>query len=192
MASLYFRNVTPMSARTCQGPHRPLCRRPRADCPPWKHTNCTCSFMCVNKAMFWLVLTDTLININILNWKVSHFVYHQQQKNIIHPTQVRMHSPSCLQNLYFCLLLSLPGWHRLRCSCNISNISLAKNNKRKVVLPLNFSFYILFILLQSSQRISHMAKWAQTFVFNMNKTTFPVYTSAQVRGHAMRKVCPGL
>ncbi len=39
--------------------------------------------------------------------------------------------------LYFFLLLSLPGRHRFSWSCNISNVSVAKNDKRKEVQPLN-------------------------------------------------------
>ncbi len=83
--------------------------------------------------------------------------------NIIHPTQVRICSPSCLQNLYFFLVLSLPGWNGFSCSCNIISISLAKNGKKGKVQPLKL-LLLLFILLQSAHCISPMARLVRTFV----------------------------
>ncbi len=96
----------------------------------------------------------------------------------------------CLQNLYFYLLLPLPAWHRFSCSCNISNISLVKKDKRSTTS-------VIFCLICCNLRIAYFVwpDWHRPlFIVWMKLLSLSAQAdeSTVACGHAMRKVCWGL
>ncbi len=99
------------------------------DCALWRRADCAGSRVWVSN-----VLTSFTIDTQ-QHFKLKDFptTITTTKKNIICPNQVKMCSPSCLHNLCFFLLLSLPGFSY---SCKVSNVSLVKNDKRKEVQPL--------------------------------------------------------
>ncbi len=78
------------------------------------------------------------------------------------------------------------AWHRFSCSCNISDVSLAKNDTRHEVQPLKLLWYLSFILLHSTHCISHLARpvWAFALVW-MKPLSWSTNTQC---GHYVREL----
>ncbi len=162
-----------MSARVHADPSVDVFMQPkifdRADCPPWKRADCSCSFMCVNRAMFWLNLFYCRKHWFTATFLTESFLISFNNNNNKKECNSSRSGRNVLSLMsaepwfFFSWCLCLSDTDSVVAATSVTSVWL-KMIKQKKCSHKNFFCYLLFVLLRTVHCISQIARLARTFV----------------------------